>query len=208
MSDTRTILVLDTLVSAEEDNSLKVHVFRKLTNTDQYLQFDSAHPLEHKLSVVCTLYHRAYTVVSHWDGILKEKEHVAKALSVCGYQKWALEDTGSGVARRVREAQSGEQKERQCHGRVTIPYIQLVSEEIRRVLGSVNITTHFRPPGTLRQVLFHPKDKVPKGKKMNIVFFYIYKGFITIFYKVEIDILTADGNWRRQGQALYEASSE
>ena len=170
MSDTRTIPFLDTLVSAGEDNSLKVHVFRKPTHTDQYLQFDSAHPLEHKLSVVRTLYHRAYTVVSQWDGILKEKEHVAKALSVCGYPKWALEDTGSGAARRAREAQSGERKERKCQGRVTIPYIQSVSEEIRRVLGSVNITTHFRPPGTLRQVLFHPKDKVPKGKKANVIY--------------------------------------
>ena len=90
-------------MSLGEDNS-----FRKLMHTDQYLQFDSAHPLEHKLSVV---------------GILKEKEHVAKALRVCGYLKWALEDTGSGVARRAREAQSGEQKERKCQRRVTIPYI-------------------------------------------------------------------------------------
>ena len=151
-------------MSAGEDNSLKVPGFRKPTHTDQYLQFDSAHPLEHKLSVVRTLYHRAYTVVFQWDGILNEKEHVTKALSVCGYPKWALEDTVSGVARRAREAQSGEQKERKCQGRVTIPYIQSVSE-IGRVLGSVNITMHFRPPRTLHQVLFHPKDKVPKGKK-------------------------------------------
>ena len=71
---------------------------------------------------------------------------MAKALSVCGYPKWALEDTVSGAARRAREAQSGEQRERKCQGRVTIPYIQSVSEEIRRVLGSVNITTHFRDP--------------------------------------------------------------
>ena len=53
---------------------------------------------------------------------------------------------------------------------MTITYIQSVSEEIRWVLGSVNITTHFRPPGTLRQVLFHPKDKVPKGKKTSVVY--------------------------------------
>ena len=45
-----------------------------------------------------------------------------------------------------------------------------VSEEIRSVLGSVNITMHFRPPGTLRQVLFHPKAMVPKGKKTNVVY--------------------------------------
>ena len=38
------------------------------------------------------------------------------------------------------------------------------------MLGSVNITTHFRPLGTLHQVLFHPKNKVPKGKKTNVVY--------------------------------------
>ena len=37
MSDTRTIPFLDTLVSAGEDNSLKVHVFRKPMHTDLYL---------------------------------------------------------------------------------------------------------------------------------------------------------------------------
>ena len=95
---------------------------------------------------------------------------MAKTLSVCGYPKWALEDIGWGVARKAKEAQSGEQKETKCQGRVTIPYIQSVSEEIRQVLGSVNITMHFRPPGTLRQVLFHPKDKVPKEKKTNVVY--------------------------------------
>ena len=42
--------------------------------------------------------------------------------------------------------------------------------EIRRVLGSVNITTHFRAPGTLCQALFHPKEKVPKRNKTNMVY--------------------------------------
>ena len=48
-------------------------------------------------------------------------------------------------------------------------YCTTSSSFIQAMLGSVNITTHVRPPGTLRQVLFHPKDKVPKGKKTNVV---------------------------------------
>ena len=79
---------------------------------------------------------------------------------------WVPEVVPGGY--RVRSGQESEgspeweEKEKKCQGRVTIPCIQSVSEEIRWVLGSVNITTHFRPPGTLRQVLFH---KVPKVKK-------------------------------------------
>ena len=40
---------LDTSTSKKEDGSLKLKIYRKPTQTYQYLQFDSNHPLEHKL---------------------------------------------------------------------------------------------------------------------------------------------------------------
>ena len=43
------------------------------------------------------------------------------------------------------------------------------SEGSRWVFGVVNVTTRFRPSGTLCQVLFHPKDMVPYRKKTNVV---------------------------------------
>ena len=76
MLDNCTIPFLDTLVKVRKDNTQSVNVCRKPTRTDQYLQFDSAHPLEHKLSVIHTLYHRVDTVVLEWNEI--QKEHVAK----------------------------------------------------------------------------------------------------------------------------------
>ena len=42
--------------------------------------------------------------------------------------------------------------------RVTLPYVQEISEAIQRVLGMLDIRTSFKPPGSLRDLLSHPKD--------------------------------------------------
>ncbi len=67
-----TIPMLETLAVMRPDRSLKFKVYRKQTHTDQYLAFDSHHPLQHKLGVVHTLHHRVDTIVSEDDD--KEEE--------------------------------------------------------------------------------------------------------------------------------------
>ena len=90
MEDNGQIPFLDTLVCRLDDGTLKVKVYRKPTHTEQYLNFSSHHPLEHKLSVVRTLLYRAESIVT--DPTDKEAEiaQVKNALKNCGYTDWTL----------------------------------------------------------------------------------------------------------------------
>ena len=58
ISDNR-LSFLDCLVTIDTDLTLSITIFQKDTNTDQYLNFQSNHPLHQKLGLVKTLFNRA-----------------------------------------------------------------------------------------------------------------------------------------------------
>ena len=53
--------------------------------------------------------------------------------------------------------------------RVTLPYIQGVSEAIRRVLGELDIQTAFKPLASLRNILSHPKDPISQESRSSVI---------------------------------------
>ena len=60
-------------------------MFRKATHTNQYLSFDSHHPVAHKAVVVRSLMHRASTLSSNGVERVAEEKKVMEALGDNGY---------------------------------------------------------------------------------------------------------------------------
>ncbi|XP_065326070.1 uncharacterized protein LOC135932513 [Pelmatolapia mariae] len=159
---------LDCAVHIEENGNLNIEVYRKPTHTDQYLLFDSHHPLEHKLGVIRTLHHRAEHVPSKPEGKKKEHTHVKEALKTCGYPNWAF--IKSAEMHRKEDQTPAREDKKDRRNNIVIPYVAGVSEKLRRVFSKHDIPVYFRPSNTLRQKLVHPKDKTPKHKLNNVVY--------------------------------------
>ena len=81
---------LDTEIILNEDATTDTRVYRKPTHTDQYLNWSSNHPLQHKMSVARTLLERAESTPSNQKEKEKELQHIREALSANGYQPWIM----------------------------------------------------------------------------------------------------------------------
>ena len=135
-------------------------VFRKKTHTDRYLDFESHHPLTHKLSVVSTLLHRVDTHCSTTSMKDAELAHVKATLKMNGYPRTLIRKPP------VREKRT----EAEWKSTTVLPYVRGVSEPLRRVLVPLGVRVCYRPAMTLRQMISKPKDRVPSIQKSGVVY--------------------------------------
>ena len=126
---------LDVKVIVNDDGTIRLQIYRKPTHTDQYLMFDSHHPLEHKLSVVRTLLNRKEEIVTDESDKLEEDKHIKTVLKACKYPDWAikrvekqLSDKKQGIAKPKPDRKNDQQH----RGQVVLPYISGITERIRR----------------------------------------------------------------------------
>ena len=111
------ILILDTLVEPEADNSLTTTMYHKPTHTDQYLQWDSHHNLTSKYSVIGTLTHRAKTVCTSSEFFQREIQHLQEALVGCKYPGRAIQKVQSKYINNNHEDnRNNNQEENQTEG--------------------------------------------------------------------------------------------
>ena len=151
---------------------MKLLVYRKKSHTDQYLNFGSRHPLNHKLAVIRTLLERCYSIVTDEDDRKKEEEDVAKVLGKCGYPPWTIDRVKQDIvenslkdeAKKVKNTRGNHQ------GMVVVPYVKGMSEAFARILKSHGIATANHPHRTLWNFVVHPKDKVRDEVKTELIY--------------------------------------
>ena len=158
--------MLDAKTTRDARGKLSFTVYRKPTHTDQYLQFSSNQPLQHKLGVIQTLRHRCNTICSTEEAKLQEIEHLKKVLSVSGYTRAAWNSACHPKPPTVpRDPQLTKRK-----GHITLPYVGQVTDALARNIRKAGVAVHMKPFNTLRQHLVHPKDKVTQEDKSGLVY--------------------------------------
>ena len=125
---------LDVLIHRETDGSISTSVYKKASHTDCYLDFRSHHPISHKRSVVSTLLSRVGTHSSTPDLERAENERMVLALSCNGYPAPLISQQALCLSRGSV----------QCDGEdwlstTVIPYVQGVSEAVRRILTPLSL---------------------------------------------------------------------
>jgi hypothetical protein len=146
---------LDILIS-RSNGKLKTQVYRKPTHSNRYLNFHSYHCLENKKSVIRTLTHRAYTHSSDEHSMKNELKYINTVLENNDYPKKVVNNTIEQTLEKIkqREVSSDEQKIPFDFSKViSIPYINGVSDQIKRLLNKYDFKVVFKKGTSNRSLL-------------------------------------------------------
>ncbi|XP_072042857.1 uncharacterized protein [Amphiura filiformis] len=163
---------LDTLVVRKQDGSIKLLIYRKKTHTDQYLNFDSQHPLHQKLGVIRTLFDRMDSIVTEEEDKKEEEKKIRTALQNCGYPRWAMDRVKQQMSTSKIKSNSSKKStdDNPSKGMVVLLYVAGLSEKLKRIFWKHKIATAMKPHNTIKSLLVHPKDKRETNQMCEVVY--------------------------------------
>ncbi|XP_052268226.1 uncharacterized protein LOC127869610 [Dreissena polymorpha] len=154
---------LDTCVHVNDDGSTKVTVYRKPTHTDQYLNFNSNHHLDHGSQDIIPP--RREIASEKHDNKL-EIEHCNTAIRANGYPEWMFT-----IPKKKDKTPSDKSSNKNQKINDGMPYIRGTSEALHRTFKKYGISMYHRPYNSIRQQFTHVKDKTDKLKKCGVVYY-------------------------------------
>ena len=148
---------------SKPNRAFHTEVFRKPTHTDRYLHFESYHHAHVKTGVIRTLLQRSKRICNNKEALTKEKEHIRRVFKNNGY-------TTSFINRAMTPAQPRSTPEQEYITTVTLPYVKGISEQVRQILGRVNIRAAFRTKTTIRSLLTSVKPTQSPLDKTGVIY--------------------------------------
>ena len=160
---------LDVEVRRLQDGSVKTAVYRKMTHTDSYLNFDSHHSTQHKESVIRSLVKRGEVFSTDNADKVAETKRIDTALKTNNYPKHFVRTTRRKISARSGEIRTREQRHEKPL--VVLPYVKGVTEKMTRILKPhARVAT--KPGTNLKNILVKPKDKREKCQNAGLVYQY------------------------------------
>ncbi|BHF77634.1 hypothetical protein SprV_0602074300 [Sparganum proliferum] len=161
----RVLAFLDVQVSRQEDGTLQTGVFRKVTDTEKILHYNSNHPLSHKRSCVRTLFHRIHTHCSREAEKLRERKILWRLFLANGYPRSFV----NKCSYRKHTKTDGEKKQKPEISRV-LPYVSNVSEATERMLRPLGVGVGHRPEATIRRLIMQSQDRLPLADTSGVIY--------------------------------------
>ena len=169
---------LDVRVSRVEtgEDRLSIEIYRKPTQSSQYLQFSSHHSDNAKSSVARALFER----VSYVTGEEKRKREsgtIEQELKLNNYpHEMIIRERRKAIKKQLDRAEgrtasdwtTGEETRKKVT--ISIPYIQGTSEAIRRVLGQLGIRTAMRSSKIKWAIMKGVKDRQKEEEIPGVVY--------------------------------------
>ena len=144
-------------------------VYRKPTHTNRYVQFTSHHPESVKSGVIDCLVKRAATVSSNDELLGKELDKIREAMNQNNYPKHFVEKAIEKGMRRRKMPRLLEQELDQGETTAKIPFIDGLSQIVRRIARTAGVRCAFFAPSTTRP-LYSVKDKLPHDLTTNAIY--------------------------------------
>ena len=176
---------LDVLLHRSGDNIL-TSVYRKKTNSDLYIHWESFAPSNWKTGTIRTLVRRAYNVCSNQCLLDQEIEHLTTVFQEKnGYPKWIIDKVVNEVRTAHElstnheqvESTENENETERIEKLLIIPYagtvgcniMKKMKKDIKQILPE-NVTTQIVYTSSKLKSQLRLKDAIPKHHKHNVVY--------------------------------------
>ena len=170
------VVPLSRIGRTQPDGSRNRTVYRKPSQTDLHLQWDSHHTILAKYSVISTQHHRARAVCSRPSALAERRISAPSTgkmeMPLMGSQQIKAEDQSCGWK------QQQQQKELPIPLEVllqttkclilVVPYTKGLSDSLKKACSKHGVQVYFRGDRTIRSLLVAPKDKDPIIKKSEV----------------------------------------